>query len=141
MREITLAAILHAFQEESICKVEFRFSPEYMAEPAGLDWDQMFEAMLQAKNAVERLLGKNRLRVGFIVIASRHYGNTSAQRTIEFAERWKKHLVGFDLADGEMAFGPEEFLPAIHKVRLYKPAQCDLRPIVRHLHAYLLLTK
>lgn len=41
VREITLAAILHAFQEESICKLELRFSPEYMAEPAGLDWDQV----------------------------------------------------------------------------------------------------
>lgn len=116
-REITLAAILHAFQEESICKLEFRFSPEYMAEPAGLDWDQIMGAMVEAKSAVEGLLGRDRIQVGFIAIASRRYGGASAMRTVEFARKWKKYIVGFDLADLEDAVPPEDFVSAINAAK------------------------
>lgn len=114
-REITLASMLHAYHEEGIEQVEFRFSPEFMAEPAGLDWDKMFEAMIEAQSACESLLGPDRFRVGFIAIASRNYGLGSALKTIEFAERWKNHLVGFDLAASETAFDTSEFVPAIHR--------------------------
>lgn len=117
VREITLASILHAYQEESICKLEFRFSPEYMAEPAGLDWDQVMGAMVEAKTAVEALLGRDRLQVGFIAIASRRYGGASAMRTVEFARRWKKYIIGFDLADLEDAVPPEDFVSSIHTAK------------------------
>jgi adenosine deaminase len=115
-REITLASLLHAYQEENICQVEFRFSPEFMAEPAGLDWDKMFAAMLEAKAACESLLGP-KLRVGFIAIASRNYGLASAMETIKFAERWKSELVGFDLAASETDYPTAEFVPAIQRAK------------------------
>jgi adenosine deaminase len=117
VREITLASILHCFQEESICQVEFRFSPEYMAEPSGLDWDAMMSAMVEAKQACESLLGRDRLKVGFIAIASRNYGRSSALQTMNFAKRWRDHIVGFDLAASEDHFHPEEFLPAVNMAR------------------------
>lgn len=116
-REITLAAILHAFQEESITKLEFRFSPEYMAEPAGLDWDKVMDAMVQAKSAVESLLGRDRLHVGFIAIASRRYGGDSALKTVQFAKKWREHIVGFDLADVEDIQPAEDFVAAIHAAK------------------------
>lgn len=73
-------------------------------------------AMVEAKSAVHTLLG-DRLRVGFIAIASRRYGGGTALKTIEFAEKWKKHIVGFDLADTEDIMPPEDFVPAIHRAK------------------------
>ena len=63
---------------------ELRFSPGFLCEPHGLDWDAALAAIVRG---VERGSREHGVAIGLIAIASRNYGLASAERTVEFARR------------------------------------------------------
>jgi adenosine deaminase len=91
---------------DGVCLLELRFSPGFMAEPAGLDWDEMMARVLRG---VERARAKYDIVVGLIAIVSRSLGPISARDTVAFTLNWRDHLVGFDLADAEEAYPAKAF--------------------------------
>jgi adenosine deaminase len=93
---------------------ELRFSPEFLATPHGLDWDEAFAAIVRG---VDRASHEHDVAVGLIAIASRGYGIASAERTVEFALRHREQLVGFDLADDERAYPPSMFADVLAPLR------------------------
>jgi adenosine deaminase len=99
---------------DNIRLLELRFSPDFMARPASLDWDEMMNALLKGVHAAQE---KYDVVVGLIAIVSRSYGPQSADNTAAFAINWRQQLVGFDLADSEEQFPASAFAPAIKKVR------------------------
>jgi adenosine deaminase len=107
---------------DNVRLAELRFSPDFMCRPAGLDWDGAMEAVLAG---LERGRADD-VTVGLIAIVSRSYGLESARRTVEFALRHREHLVGFDLADDELAWPPHEFVDVLAPLR-----EADL-PLTAH---------
>jgi len=95
---------------DGIRLLELRFSPGFMAQPAGLDWDEMMGAVLRG---VEKARSNHTIAVGLIAIASRSLGPESAKETVAFALNWREHLVGFDLADAEEAWPARDFAPVL----------------------------
>jgi adenosine deaminase len=95
---------------DNVCLAELRFSPDFMCRPAHLDWDGAMEAVL---SGLERARSQHDLAIGLIAIVSRSYGKESARRTVEFALRHREHLVGFDLADDELAWPAREFVEVL----------------------------
>jgi adenosine deaminase len=94
---------------------ELRFSPDFLCRPAELDWDAAFEAILAG--AARATSEGHDVALGFIAIVSRAYGMDSARRTVEFALRNRDRLVGFDLADDEMAWPPARFARVLAPLR------------------------
>jgi adenosine deaminase len=92
---------------------ELRFSPEFLCEPHGLDWDAAMEAIVRG---VERASNEHDVAVGLIAIASRNYGLGSAERTVGFALRHRERLVGFDLAGDERAFPPSLYVDVLARL-------------------------
>ena len=95
---------------DNIKLLELRYSPDYMARHAGLDWDRMTEALLRG---VRRAMDEHDIVVGLIAIVSRSLGLASARRTVDYARRWQSALVGFDLADDEVAWPSHLFTEAL----------------------------
>lgn len=93
---------------------ELRFSPHFLCEPHGLDWD---EALASIVRGVERASREHDVAVGLIAIASRNYGHESAERTADFAIRHREDLVAFDLAGDERAYPPSMYVDVITRVR------------------------
>jgi adenosine deaminase len=89
---------------------ELRFSPEFLCDPHGLDWDEAFEAIVRG---VERGSRDHDVVVGLIAIVSRNYGMASAERTVAFALRHREELVGFDLADEERLYPPSMYVDVL----------------------------
>ncbi len=89
---------------------ELRFSPHFLCEPHGLDWDVAMEAI---SRGVERASAEHDVAVGLIAIASRNYGIGSAERTMDFALRHRDRLVAFDLAGDEQAYPPSLYTEVI----------------------------
>ena len=98
---------------DNVRLLELRFSPDFMAQPAGLDWDDMMNAIL---TGVRRAEQEHTIAVGLIAIVSRVYGPDSARETAAFAANWRKSLVGFDLADVEEHWPAKDFAQAIGPV-------------------------
>jgi adenosine deaminase len=92
---------------------ELRFSPEFLCEPHGLDWDRAMDAIVRG---VRRASEEHDVAVGLIAIASRNYGLASAERTMEFALRRREDLVAFDLAGDEKAFPPSLYVDIIRRL-------------------------
>ena len=86
---------------DNVRLAELRFSPEFLCETHGLDWDAAMAAIVRG---VERGGREFDVTVGLIAIASRNYGIDSAERTMAFALRHRDHLVAFDLAGDEQAY-------------------------------------
>jgi adenosine deaminase len=99
---------------DNVRLAELRFSPDFMCRPAGLDWDGAMEAVLAG---MERARSEHDVAVGLIAIVSRSYGMESAGRTVEFALGHQEHLVGFDLADDELAWPAREFVDVLRPLR------------------------
>ena len=89
---------------------ELRFSPGFLCEPHGLDWD---EAMAAIARGAERASARFDVVVGLIAIASRNYGLESAERTAEFAWRHRDRLVAFDLAGNEQTHPPSLYTDVV----------------------------
>jgi adenosine deaminase len=99
---------------ENVRLLELRFSPDFMARPHGLDWDELMAAILRGVRRAQR---EHDVLVGLIAIVSRGYGVESAQQTAQFALRWRRELSGFDLADDEVRFPSRLFAGAVSRVR------------------------
>src|SRR5919106_254263 len=95
---------------DNVRLAELRFSPDFMCRPAGLDWDGAMDAVVAG---LERARSEHDVAVGLIAIVSRSYGMESARRTVDFALRHREHVVGFDLADDELAWPAREFVEVV----------------------------
>jgi adenosine deaminase len=95
---------------DNVRLAELRFSPEFLCEPHGLDWDGAVAAIVRG---AERGSREFDVTVGLIAIASRNYGMASAERTAAFALRHRDHLVGFDLAGDEKPYPPSLYADVV----------------------------
>ena len=95
---------------DNVRLAELRFSPEFLCEPHGLDWDGAMAAIVRG---AERGSREFDVTVGLIAIASRNYGMASAERTAAFALRHRDRLVGFDLAGDEKAYPPSLYADVV----------------------------
>lgn len=93
---------------------EVRFSPDWAFRTHKLDWDEGLQALLRAKARAEREFG---MLIGIIAITSRGLGVESCQRTVDWAIRWKEHIQGIDLADGERANPIDLFVKPVWKAK------------------------
>ena len=105
-REVVLDAA-----RENIKLLELRFSPDYLAHSAGLSWDRLTGYLLEGVEKGREEAGD--IEVGLIAIVSRNLGVESAEKTADYALRWKDVLCGFDLADDERAWPSRMFVAAL----------------------------
>lgn len=98
--------VLKDIASDNIKIIELRFSPGFMSEPKNLSFDSIMEAVVSAR---ERAQKDFNIVVGFILISSRDYGLQVCERTVDLAIRWKKEIIGIDLAGDEEPFPPELF--------------------------------
>jgi len=99
---------------ENVRLAELRFSPEFMCEPAGLDWDGAMESVVDGAHHAS---GEHDVEVGLVAIFSRDYGMESARRTVDFALRHREELVGFDIAGSEIGYPPRLYAELVAPIR------------------------
>ncbi len=99
---------------QNIKLLEVRFSPDWAFHGHNLDWDACLEGLLRAAERAERELG---MAVGYIAITSRSMGPDSCTRTVDWAVRHRKHILGIDLADSEDMYPIREFVQPVMKAR------------------------
>jgi adenosine deaminase len=100
---------------DNVRLAELRFSPDFMCQPAGLDWD---DALAAVRAGVEDAVqAGNDVAVGLIVIFSRDFGDDSAARTVEFTLEHRDEVVGFDIAGPEVGFPPSRYAGQIRRVQ------------------------
>jgi adenosine deaminase len=99
---------------QNIKLFEVRFSPDWAFRGHALDWDECLEGILHAKVRAEKEFD---LAIGLIAITSRGLGAASCEKTADWAIRWKEHICGFDLADGEALHPIREFARPIQRVK------------------------
>jgi adenosine deaminase len=99
---------------DNVRLAELRFSPGFLCEPHGLDWD---DALAAIARGAERASADLDVTVGLIAIASRNYGLGSAERTAEFAWRQRDRLVAFDLAGPEQTHPPSMYAELVAGLR------------------------
>jgi adenosine deaminase len=92
---------------QNIKLLEVRFSPDWAFSGHGLNWDDALEGILRAKRQAADQFG---MAIGLIAITSRSLGADSCDRTVDWAIRWKDHLHGVDLADGEAEYPIKDFV-------------------------------
>ena len=91
---------------QNIRLTEVRFSPDWAFHGHHLDWDACLDGLLRAKERAEREFD---LAIGYIAITSRSMGPDSCTKTVDWAIRHRKHILGVDLADAEDLFPIREF--------------------------------
>jgi adenosine deaminase len=101
-----------AKQNVRLCEV--RFSPDWAFHGHNLDWDLCLEGLLRARERAERELD---MAVGYIAITSRSMGPESCVRTVDWAIRHRKEILGIDLADSEDEHPIYEFVKPVIKAR------------------------
>jgi len=100
-------ALEAAYSEENIKLLELRYSPSFMhCLYPELDWQKSLDIVLSCVDRFER---SHAFVGGIIIIASRCYGVEAAAKTVDFAVRNKKKIIGFDFADTENDFPPRMF--------------------------------
>ncbi|HAA04640.1 MAG TPA: adenosine deaminase [Syntrophobacteraceae bacterium] len=99
---------------QNIKLLEVRFSPDWAFHGHNLDWDACLEGLLRAAERAERELG---MAVGYIAITSRSMGPDSCTRTVDWAVRHRKHILGIDLADSEDMYPIRQFVQPVMKAR------------------------
>jgi adenosine deaminase len=112
--ERVAAELFAAVHHQNVRLFEVRFSPDWAFQGHRLDWDECMLALLRAKERAERETG---MAIGIIAIASRGLGPRSCERTVDWAIRWKEHIQGIDLADGERQHPIEEFVGPVWKAK------------------------
>lgn len=101
--------------QEGIQQVELRFSPGFISEKNGLNWDWILDAITTGiQNAKTQY---PEIEVGLICIASRDMGLKEVDRTIDFFLETRKFWVGFDLAGPENDFPPSLFKSSFQKLK------------------------
>ncbi len=114
VERITYEALEDAYKKENIRLLELRYSPDFMLKPRGLDWQKALELMSAVMEKYEK---SSNMVCGLIVIASRSYGLASAQKTIDFAVKNRRRVIGFDLADNEADYPSSLYKEAAGKLR------------------------
>jgi len=99
---------------QNIKLLEVRFSPDWAFHGHNLDWDACLEGLMRAGGRAERELG---MAVGYIAITSRSMGPDSCTRTVDWAVRHRKHILGIDLADSEDMYPIRQFAKSVMKAR------------------------
>jgi adenosine deaminase len=99
---------------QNIKLLEVRFSPDWAFHGHNLDWDACLEGLLRAAERAERELG---MAVGYIAITSRSMGPESCVKTVDWAIRHRRDILGIDLADSEDMYPIREFVKPVMKAR------------------------
>ena len=99
---------------QNIKLLEVRFSPDWAFRGHHLDWDTCLEGLLRAAGRAERELD---MKVGYIAITSRNLGPDSCVKTVDWAIRHRKEILGVDLADGEEFHPIREFVKPVMKAK------------------------
>jgi adenosine deaminase len=99
---------------QNIKLLEVRFSPDWAFHGHDLDWDACLEGLLRAAERAERELG---MAVGYIAITSRSMGPKSCVKTVDWAIRHRRDILGIDLADSEDMYPIREFVKPVMKAR------------------------
>jgi adenosine deaminase len=99
---------------QNIKLLEVRFSPDWAFHGHHLDWDLCLEGLLRAAERAEQELG---MAIGYLAITSRSMGPESCVKTVDWAIRHRKHILGIDLADSEDMFPIREFVRPVMKAR------------------------
>jgi adenosine deaminase len=99
---------------QNIKLLEVRFSPDWAFHGHDLDWDTCLEGLLRAAERAERELG---MAVGYIAITSRSMGPKSCIKTVDWAIRHRRDILGIDLADSEDMYPIREFVKPVMKAR------------------------
>jgi adenosine deaminase len=113
VERITFEALEDAYKNENIRLLELRYSPDFMLKNGALDWQRAHDLIAATCAKFEK--GSNMV-CGVIIIASRSYGLGSAQKTIEFAVKNKRSVIGFDLADNESDYPSSLYKDAVKKI-------------------------
>ena len=99
---------------QNIRLLETRFSPDWAFSGHRLDWDEALAGILRAKERAQTRFG---LAIGLIAITSRSLGVGSCEKTVDWAIKWKPHLQGVDLADGEAEHPIKDFARPMLRAR------------------------
>jgi adenosine deaminase len=99
---------------QNIKLLEVRFSPDWAFSGHALDWDKALAGILRAKQLATTRFG---MAIGLIAISSRSLGVRSCEKTVDWAIRWKSHIHGVDLADGEADHPIRDFVRPILKAK------------------------
>jgi adenosine deaminase len=99
---------------QNIRLLEVRFSPDWAFSAHNIDWDAALEGILSAKVRAEREFD---MAIGLIAITSRSRGPESCTRTVDWAIRNRRAILGIDLADSERDFPIQEFVPNVNRAR------------------------
>jgi adenosine deaminase len=99
---------------QNIKLLEMRFSPDWAFHGHNLDWDACLEGLLRAGERAERDLD---MAVGYIAITSRSMGPESCVKTVDWAIRHRKDILGIDLADSEDMYPVREFVKPVVKAK------------------------
>jgi len=100
--------------KQNIKLFEVRFSPDWAFHGHNLDWDACLESLLRARSRAEAEFD---MAIGYIAITSRGMGADSCLRTVDWAIRHRDHILGVDLADGELLFPMGDFVKPILKAK------------------------
>jgi adenosine deaminase len=92
---------------QNIKLLEVRFSPDWAFSGHALNWDEALDGILRAKR---RATARFDMAIGLIAITSRSMGVGSCEKTVDWAIRWKDHIHGVDLADGEADYPIKDFV-------------------------------
>ena len=100
--------------KQNIKIFEVRFSPDWAFHGHGLDWDECLEGLIRAKVRAEAEFD---MAIGYIAITSRGMGGESCVKTVDWAIRNRDHILGVDLADGELLFPVSDFVQPMLKAK------------------------
>jgi adenosine deaminase len=100
--------------KQNIKLFEVRFSPDWAFHGHNLDWDKCLEGLLRAKVRAEAEFD---MAIGYIAITSRSMGPESCVKTVNWAIRNQKHIVGIDLADSERDFPLSDFVEPVLRAK------------------------
>ncbi len=101
-------------QSEGLDYIELRFSPWFMAEPAGLQPEAVVEAVVDGARSASQDTG---LPFGLIGILSRTYGPETAWLELEALLNQRDQLAGLDLAGDEANYSGELFVEHVRRGR------------------------
>lgn len=102
-------------QAEGIDYIELRFSPWFMAEPHGLDPEDVVEAVIQGVG--DGLAETAGIKVNLLGIISRTYGVDIGFKELDALLAFKDQIVGLDLAGDEANYPAEWFTEHFKKAR------------------------
>ncbi len=115
IEQITCEAIEDACENENIILLELRYSPDFMLQGKNLDWNESLQIIKSVAEYFERT---RNILCGIIIIASRSYGMDSVLKTLDFAIKNRRNVIGFDLADNESDYPSRLYENVAKKLRM-----------------------